>query len=53
LIQLKQAEATEEKERGNTLFGRKKYEEAIKSFSRCIELDPRWVSASNSKGGEP
>ncbi|GIL86349.1 hypothetical protein Vretifemale_14661 [Volvox reticuliferus] len=37
---LKQAEAAEEKERGNAFFGRKKYDDAIKSFTRCIELDP-------------
>ncbi|KXZ48330.1 hypothetical protein GPECTOR_28g736 [Gonium pectorale] len=37
---LKAAEAAEEKERGNTLFGKKKYEEAAKSFSKCIALDP-------------
>jgi hypothetical protein len=41
--QLRQAEANEEKERGNALFGRKKYEEAAKAFTRCIELDPRWL----------
>lgn len=37
---LRQAEAAEEKERGNAAFGKKKFDEAIKSFSRCIELDP-------------
>ena len=40
--QLAMAEATEEKERGNKLFGAKKFKEAIKSFTRCIELDSRW-----------
>jgi hypothetical protein len=33
-------EATQEKERGNKAFKDKKYDEAITSFTRCIELDP-------------
>ncbi|GAX82631.1 hypothetical protein CEUSTIGMA_g10057.t1 [Chlamydomonas eustigma] len=38
---LAQAEAIEEKERGNRLFSEKKHEEAIKSFTKCIDLDPK------------
>jgi tetratricopeptide (TPR) repeat protein len=41
LLQLSQAEAIEEKERGNRLFSEKKHEEAIKSFTKCIALDPK------------
>lgn len=35
-----QAEASLEKDRGNAAFGEKRYAEAVKHFSRCIELDP-------------
>ncbi|PNG99157.1 Protein STIP1, partial [Tetrabaena socialis] len=34
------AEAAEEKERGNTAFAKKQYAEAMRCFSRCMELDP-------------
>lgn len=44
--QLAQAQAAEEKERGNKLFGNKKYKEAIESFTKCIELDPRYDARS-------
>ena len=46
--QLAQAQAAEEKERGNKLFGGKKYKEAIESFTKCIELDPRYNARSNA-----
>lgn len=39
-LQLNQALATEEKEKGNKAFSDKKYDEAIKAFTKCIELDP-------------
>eukprot|EP00798_Chlamydomonas_sp_ICE-L_P016715 gene16714-22984_t len=37
---LNMATALEEKEKGNQFFGKKKYQDAIKSFTKCIELDP-------------
>jgi hypothetical protein len=38
-----QAGSVEEKEKGNRLFSEKKFDLAIKSFTKCIELDPRSV----------
>lgn len=37
------AEASGEKESGNAAYAAKDYEKAITHFSRCIELDPRFV----------
>ncbi|KAK9804140.1 hypothetical protein WJX73_004172 [Symbiochloris irregularis] len=37
----KKGQAAEEKEKGNTAFTEKKFEQAVAHFSRCIELDPK------------
>ncbi|MEW5301635.1 MAG: hypothetical protein WDW36_004484 [Sanguina aurantia] len=38
--QLGRHDAAKEKERGNAAFAAKKYEEAVRHFTRCITLDP-------------
>lgn len=40
LLQLNQARAKEEKDKGNRAFSEKKYDVAIKHFTSCIDLDP-------------
>ncbi|KAG1674162.1 hypothetical protein FOA52_015793 [Chlamydomonas sp. UWO 241] len=37
---ISQAEAAEEKSKGNKLFSEKKYAEAVAAFTKCIERDP-------------
>ena len=39
--QLRAAQAQEEKELGNRTFGTKKFDVALKCFTKCIELDPK------------
>lgn len=39
-VQLGRHDAAKEKERGNAAFAAKKYEEAVRHFTRCITLDP-------------
>lgn len=43
-------EAAHEKERGNKAFKEKKFEEAVASFTKCLELDPEWVMPSHLAG---
>ncbi|GMH34298.1 hypothetical protein BSKO_02132 [Bryopsis sp. KO-2023] len=38
---VRKAEASGEKEAGNTAYAKRNYEEAIKHFTKCIELDPK------------